>query len=201
MASRRVHEAALHKLRRTGPGTLPLFKQLHEWIQSLESHHINDREATIIAFTFLEQSLEVLLKQHWKLIDSERSSKLFTSDGERDAALGSANARALMAECLGFISNKTFKDIQTVNLIRNTFAHSGHSISYSDPAIEALSHLNTMVEFGEEHEIRLQDNSILFRLNMTTARSRILSFILFFSLYCALSPDNEGGNPFKYVFT
>ena len=193
---RKEHEAVLYKLLSGQSDDLVLFGQVYQWARSNETRHDNDREATLVAFTLLEGSLKVLLMHQFGLDRFDKSGKIFESNGDRGAILGTANSRATMAEFLGLIDQRMQRDIRTINLIRNVFAHSAQTVDYSHPSIACLCDLETIRPLGDGHRLILQDGLLVLDANLTTPRSKILHFILMFYLYGGLEPRLRG-----WVFT
>lgn len=202
MTKRAEHIKDLRKLSRRGPGSMELFKQIQGWITTYATPQTDDRQMILVAFTLLEEYLRLMLSAHFHLLGTERETMLFESEGDRESILGTVHSRATMAYCLGFIGDKTLKDVRVVTLIRNAFAHSGHQIDCTHPSIEALSHFDTMRQFGDRHHLNLEDGSVLFQFDFTTSRQRVLSFILFLCFHCAMNiPENGDKASFlRHIF-
>lgn len=180
---RRDHEAALRKLLEQSPGTLPLIRQIKHWNLSHAIHHEDDREVILTSYAFLEDSLKMLLTQHFGLLGSNRGKRLFNGDG---AILGSLYSRLLMAETLGIISDACAADLKTISLIRNTFAHTGHYLKFDNESLIFLSNLQTISKLGTQYEIKLADGSDFMSVNLATPRAKILGFIILLWIFCSV---------------
>ncbi len=162
------------------------FLQVKQWNQSPGEHHEDDRRVILISFTFLEDSIKILLKQQFGLIGSEKEHRLFEREGTGDAVLGSLYSRGLMAETLDIISAACHADLKSINLIRNTFAHTGHYLKFDNPSLAFFSNLQTVSILGEKYDLMTADSVLLFQVHLQTPRARILGFIMLFWVFCSV---------------
>jgi len=93
-----------------------------------------DMPAVLIATSYLDECLAALLHQ-FMVSGSTTESLLSPVTG----ALGSFSARADLAYSLGLINTFAFKDLKTIGNIRNAFAHSHLSVSFSSPQVQDLT--------------------------------------------------------------
>ncbi len=87
----------------------------------------DDREAAIVGAAIIEAELEKLLRSHMVGLDENAGNELFS----RSAPLATAWAKAKVAMALGFISKELQADITQLGKIRNAFAHSARSLTFS----------------------------------------------------------------------
>jgi hypothetical protein len=102
-----------------------------EFRDSLE--HETDRGACLIASSYLEYSLERLIRA--KLIDEPKSiDKLFEFSGP----LGTFSSRIELGYALGLIGEKAKRDLNFIRKIRNEFAHDFRRSSFNESPIREI---------------------------------------------------------------
>lgn len=75
----------------------------------------NDRTTGILLFSFFEDVSLEIFRSHFR----NQAEKLLTRNGP----LGTAHARLLIADALGWIEDRTFGTMECLRKIRNEFAH------------------------------------------------------------------------------
>jgi hypothetical protein len=107
---------------------------LREFILFLDSlKQESARGEVLISATMLDDLLAQSIKA--RLLDHDDATNLL--DGF-NAPLGTFSARILAAFALGIISEREYKDLDTLRKIRNKFAHNVH-VSFEDQQIADLS--------------------------------------------------------------
>ena len=89
----------------------------------------SERGAVLISVSYLEQQLKEIVSAF--LCEGKASERLL--DGF-NAPLGTFAARAAAAAALGLISEREYREPETIRKIRNDFAHD-HRTSFSDQSI------------------------------------------------------------------
>ncbi len=200
MMKRRDHEVALRKLKSQSPDMIWQLAQILKWNSYSGMHHEDDREVILISFTFLEDALKLLLKSHFGFFGPGKADRLFDGGGGNNAVLGNLYARSLLAETLDLISGACQEDLENVNLIRNTFAHSGHYLKFDNPSLLFLANLKTTSNLGESQEVRIDSEKVAFVVNLRTPRAKVLGFIILFWMYCAALAPPGNAKPFADIF-
>lgn len=115
----------------------------------------SDRGAVLSFAAVIEERLkEVIL-----LFLMENKSSLKLLDGF-NAPLGTFSAKILMAHALGLISDKEFKEIQTLRKIRNRFAHSLEKIDFETDDIKSM--LYTLPTLGNSEEFKNNSRAFFY---------------------------------------
>ena len=197
---KRDHEGELRKLLSSSPDTIPLFAQMRRWNAEDAQSRDDDRETVIVSFVFLEDALKLLLAGHFSLIGTARAARLFDSNGGREPILGNVYNRSMLAQCLDLISDQCRKDLLTLSLIRNTFAHTGFELNFSHPSLVALSELETLRSLGQTHEFHDYDGTRLFDIHLKSPRSKVLGFIMMFWLFCVVRRETDQPRMLSDIF-
>ena len=92
----------------------------------------SERGAVLISVSYLEQQLKEIVSAF--LCEGKASVRLFKG---LNAPLGTFAARADAAAALGLISEREYRELETLRKIRNQFAHD-HRASFSDQSIVDL---------------------------------------------------------------
>lgn len=113
----------------------------------------NDRATAVMLGSFLETSLERLLKSVMRadLNNSDRS-KLFEYEG----AAGSFSSKTILAYALGLIGPISRHDLDILRTLRNEFAHSRMHFSFDTPETRAVcDQLQIVNQYGSFPPARL----------------------------------------------
>lgn len=119
--------------------------KMNEYLSHIRQE--SDRGAVLSFAAVIEERLKEVILLF--LMDNKSSVKLL--DGF-NAPLGTFSAKILMAHALGLISEKEFKEIQTLRKIRNRFAHSLEKIDFETNDIKSI--LYTLPTLGDSEEFR-----------------------------------------------
>ena len=92
---------------------------------------MDDRTCAIVMGAMLDHSLERLLLLHMKPLSRDQHDRLFFGFGP----LGSFSAKIRIAAAFGIIGEKTVRDLETLNDIRNVFGHAAQGITFRNRAI------------------------------------------------------------------
>lgn len=92
----------------------------------------SDLVCVVVGAAFLDTTLGTLLAG--RLSESSVSQKVLGPSG----ALGTFNARADIAYCLGLLRKSRYQDLCVIGEIRNEFAHSHMQLSFGEPQVRAL---------------------------------------------------------------
>jgi hypothetical protein len=92
---------------------------------------MDDRTCAIVMGAMLDHSLERLLLLHMKPLSSDQRDRLFFGFGP----LGSFSAKIRVAAAFCIIGEKTARDLETLNDIRNVFGHAAQGITFRNRAI------------------------------------------------------------------
>jgi hypothetical protein len=92
----------------------------------------DDRTIAIITATVLEQSLEAGIMTKLRTLDASDERAVFFGDS---APLNSLCQKITMAYALGIIGPQARSDLNIIRNVRNTFAHSRLTITFSEPAV------------------------------------------------------------------
>jgi DNA-binding MltR family transcriptional regulator len=113
------------------------------------------------------------------------------------APLATCSAKICIAYALGLIGRKTKHDLETINEVRNAFAHAAQSITFRNKQIRArMSGLHAMpvvkmvIDAAEKMEEKLDD------LNFSNSRGRFLMAVGgYIRVLSELSRSNTGPGP------
>lgn len=95
-----------------------------------EYEQSDDRSCALIIASYLDQCLEILLRQSF--VDARLADDLLVDNGP----LGTFAAKIKLARSLNLISGRLYHDIQLVRKLRNHFAHNFESAQFNqDPAL------------------------------------------------------------------
>jgi len=101
---------------------------------TLETHNHFDRAIAVVLTSILEQGLETAIKTHFvDLADDPDHNQLFAGDGT--GPLTSASAKIRLGYALGVYGKKTRNDLNLIQTVRNTFAHSPRHLQFHDKEI------------------------------------------------------------------
>lgn len=90
-----------------------------------------DRSLAIVAAAIVDDSLGWAIRQRMPYHNDEAANKLF--GGDRPMAGPPAKAR--LALLMGLCSELAYRDLLTINAIRNEFAHKAHSLTFKNDTI------------------------------------------------------------------
>ena len=123
----------------------PLQMQGDQWrVIMLEMMNSSDRATIVTAAATLDALLAQLLRL--LLIEEKCTDNLFTS-----GALKTFNAKITMSYCLGLISEDERADLETIQQLRNDFAHNWLEGSFREsPTSEACSGLRYAQKWKDE---------------------------------------------------
>jgi hypothetical protein len=93
-----------------------------------------DHAIAITGASYLDRSLEILLSARFAPLTSREHKRLFNSS-ER-GIIGTFSNKVRVAYAIELIAHATYKDLLTINDIRNVFAHTLHSISFKNSLVE-----------------------------------------------------------------
>ena len=109
------------------------------YVQSQLLNHYNDvadtfdnetdRASAILAASYLENLLEIFLKDH--MVEDDIINSLFTGQG----ALSTFSSRIAASYAFKFIPYKVYRDLDLIRKIRNHFAHNMSEATYEDEAV------------------------------------------------------------------
>lgn len=97
-----------------------------------ELNRKSDRGRVLISCSYLDDLLRQTLVAFF--VDDERSGKLVSGFS---APLGTFSTRITAAFALGLITDREYRELETLRKIRNAFAHSIH-VSFGDQSISNL---------------------------------------------------------------
>jgi DNA-binding MltR family transcriptional regulator len=108
-----------------------MWELFHDRFKAAEAfERESDRAVALITAEYLNLGLELLLR---KCLIAK--TKVVDEFFGFDRPLGTFSARIKMGYCLGHMSDHSFKDLNTIRDIRNDFAHSRETISFSTQSI------------------------------------------------------------------
>ena len=141
MAKRPSPSEALQKLRSARPYYSGPFHILRTRMKGHDGvTPLDDRALVLIAATLIEQSLEGAIAS--RLAVGADTKPLFKGARDEGGVLGTFYQKGRMAYALGVFGEQTWKDLEAILWIRNTFAHSPEDISLDTPEIAALCDFN-----------------------------------------------------------
>jgi DNA-binding MltR family transcriptional regulator len=94
----------------------------------------SDRSAAIVGSAYLDTKLAEYIAS-FLVNDSTEVNKLLGIQRDKvgiETPLGAFGARIRAAYCLGLLTRQQYHDLQTIQKIRNEFAHGLHGLSFSD---------------------------------------------------------------------
>jgi hypothetical protein len=95
----------------------------------------NDRATAIMFGSFVEATLERLLaKQLRQDLNSDDRKKVFEYEG----ALGTFSSKTIMAYAMSLIGPVSRADLDLIRFLRNEFAHSRISFTFTTPEVSAV---------------------------------------------------------------
>lgn len=127
--------------------------KLHAYIENMKQD--SDRGAVLSVSAALEDRLKEIILSF--LRDNKSSTELL--DGF-NAPIGTFSAKILMAHALSLITDKEYKEIQTLRKIRNRFAHSWENINFETNDIKAM--LYTLPVIGLSPEEKLNSRTYFY---------------------------------------
>lgn len=128
MTSKRKLNAALELLRTYRAG--PLVAQLAPFPDD-----VDDRTAALIISTNLEHAIEDAIASHFKGDVDALKTRILSGGSNSDGVISGFYAKSWLAHALGVFGQETMKDINTIRIIRNLFAHSAAPIDFQTPAV------------------------------------------------------------------
>ena len=120
------NRAALRKLARQRPEASEATKILKGL------RHSSDLSAVIVGASLVESCLEHIIVQSISNEDPKLIGRLFDNYGP----LSTFESKILIAQAYRVISKPQAEEIQTIRVIRNTFAHARHAVSFDDPPVK-----------------------------------------------------------------
>ncbi|MBR1298542.1 hypothetical protein [Bradyrhizobium sp. AUGA SZCCT0042] len=137
-ASEEDAKAVLRRLRKTSK-ELPSLKETVDYlleILAVEGHG-SDRLLALFAGSLIEVGLEVRLHHLMRRdLTVDEYNQIFSAD--RNGFLATFGARIAIGYALNIFGPKALADLKTINVIRNTFAHSLQPLHFDDPDIRTL---------------------------------------------------------------
>lgn len=140
----------------------------------------SDRGAVLSFAAALEDRLKEIIMLF--LRDSKSSDELLNGF---NAPIGTFSAKILMAHALGLITDKEFKEIQTLRKIRNRFAHAWENIDFETNDIKAM--LYTLPVIGLSPEEKSKPKAYFY--NWATV---LLARLLWRNNYSKIEKRKEG---------
>ncbi|MES2291789.1 MAG: hypothetical protein V4527_00640 [Pseudomonadota bacterium] len=122
--AKKKNEPALHKPISL-PAALPIFREIEK---------SNDRAAGIVAVSFVENNLAVVLLKWLRPLSDKEQEDIFT---RQNSLLNSFDAKIQMADVLGIISGNGLADLRRLKRIRNLFAHKMEARTFENAEIKA----------------------------------------------------------------
>lgn len=127
--------------------------KMNAYIENMKQD--SDRGAVLSVSAALEDRLKEIIL----LFLRDKKSSMDLLDGF-NAPLGTFSAKILMAHALALITDKEYKEIQTLRKIRNRFAHSWENINFETNDIKAM--LYTLPVLGLSPEEKLNARSYFY---------------------------------------
>jgi hypothetical protein len=191
--STRPRREALEALRRllrdqvNSDNTLP---ELFEFERATDYRRYADRAAALIVATLLEQALETAISTHFiQLEDADKNRLFIGSGGGDDGLLATFSARIQMGFALGIYGPDMRSDLQTIQIIRNVFAHTRRHLDFTSP--EVASACNELI-FPKKY--RWAGPGGIFQ-KPPTERAMFIQVAKFFMIYLVSSPMDK---PLRY---
>lgn len=95
----------------------------------------SDAVIALMGAAYLERALEALIESRFRPLAADEHARIFSGRG--GGSLGTFAAKIDMAYAMKLLAPIARDDLKLVNHLRNTFAHSLHKVSFSNPTIEA----------------------------------------------------------------
>ena len=118
---------ASNKLLKDIPSEDEMFEIMHNL--GTQSH----QTIAIMSGAYIDNALEKVLTAKFRPLNREDQGRLFRAT--RDGFLTGTDAKIRIAYAISLIGKFTYTDLLLINAIRNVFAHSMHSVSFTDPLI------------------------------------------------------------------
>jgi hypothetical protein len=126
----------------------PFLKKLKHWEIFVELKDGSDRVVAIVAFAYLDMFLGQAVRSHFR-----ENSRTVDDIFEASGILGSFEARRRVGYGLGLYGKRTFADLDTLNKIRNKFAHHHGTVAFTAAAINKLN-IPTLVRlYGDAENV------------------------------------------------
>ena len=109
-----------------------------------------DRGKFIVAGSFLDEELELVLRKHMRELPKDLESELFTGYGP----LGSFSGKIKLAFALKIIDEAVYRDLLVIKALRNHFAHAYSDDSAYDDWIKQSA---MSLAFGTTKDKNLKD--------------------------------------------
>jgi hypothetical protein len=132
MGSKSLREQALTELRRYGDQG-PTLEDLNAIFVELREER-NDRAVALIAACLVEDALEAAIATKCQHLNSDDHNRLFGAD----APLGTLSSRIKMAYALGLCTREEQRNLDSMRVIRNAFAHVTRPLHFSTPVVTAV---------------------------------------------------------------
>jgi DNA-binding MltR family transcriptional regulator len=129
------------------------------------------RTIALVSTAFLEHALEKAILTHMpKDIEPATRKELF--EGE-SGPLGTFSSKIILARGLGIVDKKEREDLDTIRIIRNSFAHSMTHFEFSNAAVERLC---IALNFGDSPFARKKDAKSRFVLAVAILFERLINY-------------------------
>lgn len=102
-----------------------------------EFQNESDRAAIVVGGAYLDVKLAEYIA-NFLIDDTDEVNKLLGLDRSKvgyETPLGAFSARIRAAYCLGLLTHEQYRDLLTIQKIRNEFAHGLHGLSFADERI------------------------------------------------------------------
>jgi hypothetical protein len=188
--ARREALEALRTLLRDRVSSDDTLPEIFEFERVTDYRRYADRAAALIVATLLEQALETAILTHFVPLEDTDKNRLFIGGGSGDdGLLATFSARIQMGFALGIYGPDMRLDLQTIQIIRNVFAHTRRHLDFtSGKAVAACK------EFIFPKKFRWGGTGGLFP-KPASEREMFIQTAKFFMIYLVSSPD---GKPLRY---
>lgn len=144
----------------------------------IEIEKQTDRAAAIIAGAFVERRLTNTIKNRIRR-RSESEQKALADLFRESGPLGSFHARIDLGFVMGVYPEEVWKDLHTIKLIRNEFAHRTAPLEFNTPEIRRLCRRLDLPNFRKPRLISLDPETLepAVPLNPSNPRDRFIQTI------------------------
>jgi hypothetical protein len=111
-----------------------------------DSSVLSDQAAVLIVTAMIEKSLDDAICVHLAVVDEFIKRKVFDGDYEREGILGSNYAKVIMAHALGILPKRVVEDLNSIRIIRNTFAHGRRLLELTSEEFQDTCNFNVVAD-------------------------------------------------------
>jgi len=104
--------------------------EIFEFENAAEPERYADRAAALISASVLEEALRTAILTHFILLDDTAQNQIFAGS-EGNGPLSTFSARIRVGFALGIYGPDMKADLETIQLVRNVFAHSRRHLEFS----------------------------------------------------------------------